>query len=374
MAVCGDPKARHGIILAKNEHAKRYGVQTAETIYEARRKCPSLVLVRAHHELYNQYSKEIFSYYNTFTNQVEPFGLDEAWLDVSGSQKLFGSGFEIAEQIRRGVKEKFGLTVSVGVSFNKVFAKLASDYKKPDATTVFSPSDWKEKIFPLPVGSLLSVGHTAEEKFSVFGVKTIGDLARLNPLFLSENFGKTGEMLSRYANGLDDSAVCVFGQGDPIKSIGNSFTFPRDLEQEDEVNAGLRALADKVASRLRAHRLYATSVSITVRDNTLHTITRQMPLKTPTHLSDDLFDAAKQLLKASRTSDRDIRMLGISANKLTDESAAGEQISLFDAPEQPAKKQRKENREGAVDRIRQKFGSDSIRHASTVSNDIFGDS
>lgn len=373
MAVCGDPKARHGIILAKNEHAKAFGVKTAETIREAKKKCPFLVLVPPHHTLYEEYSRRIFSYYNTFTDQVEPFGIDEAWLDVTGSQRLFGSGEEIAEQLRRGVQEKFGVTISVGVSFNKVFAKLASDYKKPNATTVFSPQNWKERIFPLPVGDLLFVGHSAEARLSVLGVHTIGDLAKLDYQFLSDNFGKMGETLYRYANGLDDSPVCVFGKGEPLKTIGNSFTFPRDLTTEEDVNIGLHALADKVASRLRAHNVFAASVSITLKDSTLHTVTRQMPLSDPTQLSDELFQHSHALLSFAWDGKKPIRMLGISANKLTQDGTCSTQISLFDKPQNTAKREKSIRREDAVDRLREKYGTDVIRAGSLYNNDLFQD-
>ncbi|MBQ2252846.1 MAG: DNA polymerase IV [Clostridia bacterium] len=373
MAVCGDPKARHGIILAKNEHAKRFGVKTAETIREAKKKCPDLVLVAPHHQLYEEYSERIFAFYNTFTDQVEPFGIDEAWLDVTASRRLFGSGEEIADKIRRGVKERFGVTVSVGVSFNKAFAKLASDYKKPDAVTVFSPENWRERVFPLPVGDLLFVGHSAQTKLAPLGVKTIGDLARLSEAFLRENFGKTGELLHRYANGLDDSPVTVFGQGEPIKSIGNSFTFPRDLTLEEEIGIGLRALADRVASRLRRHGAKAASVSIVIKDSSLHSITRQMPLKTPTHLSDDLYDAARILVCSARESKKPIRMLGITANKLHFDEASATQISFFDDPGEARGRERREHREKAVDRIREKFGTGSIVSGSLYQNDLFSE-
>ena len=371
MAVCGDPKARHGIILAKNERAKRFGIKTAETIRDALKKCPSLVLVPPHHNLYEEYSRRIFAFYNTFTDQVEPFGPDEAWLDVTGSRRLFGNGEEIAEKIREGIKENFGITVSIGVSFNKVFAKLASDYKKPDAVTVFTRENWRERIFPLPVGDLLFVGHSAQERLTALGVNTIGDLAALSTPFLSENFGKVGEMLHKYSNGLDDSPVAVFGQGEPIKSIGNTFTFPRDLTLEEEVSVGLRALADKVASRLRHHQVLATSVSITVRDSTLHTVTRQMPLPFSTHLSDDLFAAAKELLPSAWDFKKPIRMLGICANKLFEGSESAEQISLFDAPTDTRRRERQKNREEAVDRIREKYGKNSIRPGVLYNSDLF---
>ncbi len=371
MAVCGDPKARHGIILAKNEHAKRFGVKTAETIRDALKKCPDLVLMPPHHRLYEEYSKRIFDFYNTFTDQVEPFGIDEAWLDVTASRRLFGDGPEIAEQIRRGVKENFGLTISVGVSFNKAFAKLASDYKKPDAVTIFSAENWKERIFPLPVGDLLFVGHHAEEKLHALGVHTIGDLARLNRAFLIDTFGKTGEMLHSYANGSDDSPVANYGEEEPPKSIGNSFTFPRDLTTEEELQVGLCALADKVASRLRRHGMHASLVTITVKDSSLRSVTRQMPIS-KSGLAEELYTAAKKLLPLAWDGKKPVRMLGLSTGKLSE--ASGEsavQISLFDEAEKPQNRARSIRREDAVERIREKYGDASIRAASLWNRDLF---
>ncbi|MCC8169630.1 MAG: DNA polymerase IV [Oscillospiraceae bacterium] len=210
MAVGGDPESRHGIILGKNELAKPFNIMTAETIWQAKQKCPELVIVPPHHDVYRRYSKRINDIYKQYTDLVEPFGIDESWLDVTGSRRLFGDGKTIADELRARIKEEIGLTSSECVSFNKVFAKLGSDYKKPDATTVFSRENWRELIFPLPAKDLLYVGKTTAGALSLMGINTIGELAAADKSSLEKRLGKAGTMLYTYANGLDDS---------PVKSI-----------------------------------------------------------------------------------------------------------------------------------------------------------
>ena len=224
MAVGGDEESRHGIILAKNELAKKYNIQTAETIWQAKKKCPDLVIVRPHHDLYYKYSKQVMDIYKRYTDYVESFGPDEAWLDVTGSKRLFGDGVKIANELRRIVREETGLTISVGVSFCKVFAKLGSDYKKPDATTVFSKSNWKQFIYPLSVRDLLFVGKKTGDELERLGVKTIGQLAKYDEHILVRHFGKAGNMLYRYANGLDSEPVKSIYEKEKVKSVGNGMT------------------------------------------------------------------------------------------------------------------------------------------------------
>ena len=230
VAVCGDPAERHGIILAKNEPAKKYGVKTAETIWQAKKKCPDLVLLPPHHDLYAEYSRKVNLIYSDYTDLVEPFGIDESWLDVTHSLHLFGGNAEaLADTLRSRVKRELGLTISVGVSFNKVFAKLGSDYKKPDATTVISPENWQEIVWPLPVGALLYVGRAAQELLEKYGVRTIGELAGCSEEMLETLMGKLGVQLHRYANGLDSASVLGEQERDSVKSVGNSMTFRKDL-------------------------------------------------------------------------------------------------------------------------------------------------
>ena len=253
MAVCGNPENRRGIILAKNELAKRRGVLTAETVWQAKKKCPDLVLIPPHREEYLRYSRRVNAIYAQFTDQVEPFGIDESWLDVTGSLGLFGSGKEIADQLRRRVREELGLTISVGVSYNKIYAKLGSDYRKPDATTVIDSANYREIVFPLPVTDLLFVGQSAAALLLGMRIRTIGDLAVCDPAFLHSVFGKMGDTLLRYARGEDDEPVRPFYEEREVKSVGNSMTFAHNLVGEDECRMGLTALCDNVGRRLRRH-------------------------------------------------------------------------------------------------------------------------
>ena len=251
-AVCGDPTSRHGIILAKNEPAKKFGVQTAETIWQARKKCPGLVLLPPHHSLYRQVSKQVNAIYEQYTDLVEPFGIDESWLDVTHTLHLFGGDAKaLADHLRQRMRREMGLTLSVGVSFNKVFAKLGSDYKKPDATTVISQDNWKSLVWPLPVGALLYVGGAARKILAQFGVKTIGQLAACRRDALETLMGKMGGQLHDYANGLDTDPVRSRYEEEMVKSVGNGTTFPKNLTTAEQVRGGIAVLADSVATRLR---------------------------------------------------------------------------------------------------------------------------
>ena len=224
MAVCGDPKSRHGIILAKNEPAKKFGIKTAETIWQAKKKCPSLVCVPPHHDKYSKYSKMINEIYLRYTDMVEPFSIDESWLDVSASLTLFGSGKEIADQIRETVKKELGLTLSAGVSFNKIFAKMGSEYKKPDATTVITRENYKKIIWPMDISEMFFVGKATADKLKTAGIHTIGDLANTSRPLLVSMLGKHGGMLYDYANGLDEEPVSLYSDREKIKSVGHGMT------------------------------------------------------------------------------------------------------------------------------------------------------
>ena len=351
VAVCGDPESRHGIILAKNEPAKKFGVKTAETIWQARRKCPDLVLLPAHHSKYREFSREINRMYRDYTDLVEPFGIDESWLDVGGSAALFGDGKQIADTLRRRIKGELGLTVSVGVSFNKVFAKLGSDYRKPDATTVITRENYRELVWALPVSDLLYVGPATTRKLGRYGVYTIGALARSSPEFLHAVLGKVGVMLWQFANGLDYSGVSPYYAMPPVKSVGNSTTAPRDLVSDDDVKITLYALCESVAARLREQRCLCSTVQLGIRDNTLLRYERQEKLKAPASNSTDLFDAAFRLFCTNRPS-RPVRSLSVRACGLSPAEETP-QLSLF--PED-VKRRKREDLEQAVDRIRAKYG------------------
>ena len=265
VAVGGDEQARHGIVLAANQLAKRHGIRTAEALWSARRKCPELVIVRPHFDEYARFSQAVRQIYLDYTSQIEPMSLDEAFLDVTGSRSLFGDGETIAHTIRRRVKQELGLTVSVGVSFNKIFAKLGSDYKKPDAVTVFSRENYRALVWPQPAANLLYVGRATAKKLAGIGVHTIGDLAAADPAALHMLLGKMGPMLHAYANGWDRSPVAEYAAREEAKSIGNMVTAPRDICTPRDADLVLWPLCESVAHRLRRHGLRGQPVALRPR-------------------------------------------------------------------------------------------------------------
>lgn len=364
MAVGGSVEARHGIILAKNELAKKYDIRTAETIYSAKKKCPSLVIVPPHHDLYEEYSQRVNAIYLEYTDLVEKFGIDESWLDVTGSQKLFGSGEEIAALIRKRVREEIGITISVGVSFNKVFAKLGSDYKKPDATTVISRENYKDIVYPLPVGDLLFVGRKTREALAKLHIKTIGNLAHANEEKLISLLGKQGEMIYRYARGEDNSPVNPHAN-DEVKSVGNGMTFRRDLIGEKDILCGISHLSESIAVRMRKKGVKCTVVQVTIKDPDLVSIQRQEKLPVPTNLAKDITDKAMEIIRHSWHMKKPIRMLTVTGGGIVPENSV-QQISFFDE----VKSTKRESLEKALDKIRDKYGSDSVRNANVINNDI----
>jgi DNA polymerase-4 len=366
MAVCGDPSSRHGIILAKNEQAKKLGIVTAETVWQARKKVPGLVLLPPHHDLYQQYSQRVNAIYGQYTDLVEPFGIDESWLDVTGSRHLFGGDEKaIADQIRQRVRQELGLTLSVGVSFNKIFAKLGSDYKKPDATTVISPENWRSIVFPLPVGDLLFVGKAAQKVLTQYGIRTIGQLASCKREMLETLLGKLGGQLHDYANGLDNSPVRAQGDREPVKSVGNGTTFRRDLVRWDDIKTGVSLLSDSVASRLRQEGLCCGGVQVMLRTADFKNISRQKQLDAPTHLMKDISQAALDLIRAAWHAPTPLRMITVTAIYLSPENAGYQQLDLLGKPPSP----KQEQLESAMDAIRGKFGANAIAFG-TAADDL----
>ena len=360
VAVCGDPKSRHGIILAKNEPAKKRGVQTAETVWQAKKKCPVLVLLPPHHELYEVYSRRVNEIYGRFTDLVEPFGIDESWLDVTGSLHLFGGDARaLADRIRATVKAETGLTVSVGVSFNKVFAKLGSDLKKPDATTVIPPEGWRDIVWPLPVGDMLFAGRSTQRVLGQYGIETIGQLAACPEAMAEQLLGKMGGQLWRYANGLDNSPVRPRHQHEPVKSVGNGTTFPADLVRWEQIRQGLAPLCDSVATRLRRQRLYAGGVSVTLKGADFKTVSRQTRLDEPTHLMRDIWDTAQELARQIWKAPTPIRAMTVTALHVTEDGQAYRQLDLL-GQASAKRSERQEKLESAVDAIREKYGSGAI--------------
>ncbi|WRS28558.1 DNA polymerase IV [Oscillospiraceae bacterium MB08-C2-2] len=370
MAICGDPESRRGIILAKNQLAKGFDVQTTDTVWQARQKCPELVLMAAQHHLYSHYSRIINSIYEQYTDQVERFGIDESFLDVTGSLHLFGGdGVALAHQIRRRVEKEVGLTISVGVSYNKIFAKLGSDYKKPNAVTHISRENYHEIVWPLPASAMLMVGKATQESLDKLYIHTIGELAVADEEMLSRRLGKIGSQLHLYANGLEDSPVLHAGEEPELQSVGNGMTFRRDLVTQEDIKTGLTALADSVAVRLRKAGLQCMTLQVTIKDTNLKVITRQRGLRNPTFLAAELAREGLEIVLASWKIGVPIRMLTLTASKLVPIGEAPTQLSLFEA-NAPADTARREQLEKAMDRIRDRFGAESISPGSILKNDL----
>ena len=362
VAVAGDPLNRHGIILAKNMIAKRLGVKTGEAIWEAKLKAPNLVTVPPDFRKYLKFSRHARQILYDYTDQIEPFGIDENWIDVTGSKLLCGDGSEIANSIRLRIKEELGITVSIGVSFNKIFAKLGSDMKKPDAVTVIPQDKFKDIVWPLPVSELLYVGRSTQRKLNSRGVLTIGDLANYPVEYLVSTLGKWGEILSLFANGKDTAPVRKLNESSAVKSIGNGTTCPRDLLDNQDVKLVFTVLAESVAARLRDYGLKCTGVQIYLRDNKLYSITRQKKIKKPSYLSTDILDAAMELLVNSYDWQNPLRSVGVRAIDLVTENTYME-LSLFDDNDKIIEQ---ENLAHTIDSLRKRFGHDSILRASCL--------
>ncbi|MCI7302140.1 MAG: DNA polymerase IV [Clostridiales Family XIII bacterium] len=367
VAVCGNPENRHGIILAKNAQAKKYGIKTAETVWQAKKKCPKLQLLPPHHHKYKEYSLKINEIYQRFTDMVEPFSIDESWLDVSASLKLFGTGREIADTLRETIKKELELTLSVGVSFNKIFAKMGSDYHKPDGTTVISRDNYKDILWPMNVRSMFFVGAATADKLNKTGIQTIGDLARADRMLLTALLGKQGSMLYEYANGLDSSPVSRYSEREKIKSVGNGTTFRRNLQGMDDIKVAVTALSDTVASRLRKYQMKGFGVKVDIKDPEFKVISRQKQLSAPTNLAEEIFHASIEIIASSWRLRDPIRMLTITAINLCDENES-EQLSLFDL--EGHARQEQEKIERTIDNIRAKFGDNAINFGRVINNDI----
>ena len=370
MAVAGDPESRHGIILAKHQLAKAKGVQTAEPIWQAQRKCPGLVLVSPHRETYTQISRAMNQIFLRYTDLVEPASIDESYLDLTGSLHLLGGdALAAADQIRSQIRAELGITVSVGVSFCKVFAKLGSDYKKPDATTHFPREAMPTLIWPMPVGNLLYVGGKFVQQLQGMGIHTIGDLAHTDPDLLRRKFGARGESAWRCANGLDTDPVRPYDAPREVKSIGNSITFRRNLTGERELRLGFTALAESVSQRMRRQQVCCHTLQIQIRDPNFHTISRQMTPERPLFLAKELADGAMALAAQSWDFRKPVRLLSLTAKQLSPLESDAEQLSLFPAPDQ-ADRARQGKLEDALSAIRGRFGQDAIQLGGFLGNDL----
>ena len=365
MAVGGDEKSRRGIILAKNENAKKYGIKTAETIWQAKKKCPDLKVVPPHFKEYSEISKKINKIYESYTDLVEPFSIDESYLDVTGSQKLFGTGKEIADTLRKRIKNEIGITISVGVSFNKVFAKLGSDYKKPDATTVITRENYKEILFPLSADNLMFVGHASFEVLKKLGIHTIGDIASCPKEMLEQKLGKSGTMLYIYANGLDNEPVKSIYEKHQSKSIGNSMTFSRNISSKEDILTAVSAISQMVSRRMRHEGVKGSTIQIGIKYSDFKYVSRQKTLINPTNISKEIEDNAFELICENMAKNKPIRLLSIQLSSLTSEDTSPHQISLF-SEEKTYEKQ--EKLDEALDKIRLKFGKDAVTTGGIMTN------
>ncbi len=359
VAVAGSLEDRHGIILAKSQEAKVCGVKTGEAIWEAKLKCHDLITVQPHYDDYIKYSNLVRDIYRRYTDLIEPFGLDEAWLDVTGSQRLFGSGEDIANDIRRTVRYELGLTVSVGVSFNKVFAKLGSDLKKPDAVTLITRDNFKGKIWHLPAYEMIGIGRATYKKLESFGVYTIGDLAKCKQEWVTRQFGKCGTELWLFANGLDSSRVKPDGYRTPIKSIGHGITCSADLVDATEVWRVFLSLSQDVNRRLKHYSLKASGIQITVKDCNLFSRQFQKKLPIPTQSATELARAAIDLFSANYGWNYDVRAVTVRAIDLIDADTPA-QLDFFSDMKKHEKMQKIDD---TVLELRRRFGKDAIFNA-----------
>ena len=355
VAVGGDEERRHGIVLAKTEEAKRAGVKTGMTLWQARSLCPELVVVPPHFDRYIHYSREAQRIYSEYTDRREPFGIDESWLDITGCLRA-GEGERAAREIGARVKRELGLTVSVGVSWNKVFAKLGSDYKKPDAVTVIDRGNFRDIVWPLPAEELLYVGRSTRVRLAALGIHTIGDIARTEERVLKLRLGKMGEVLHAYANGLDNSPVLREGEYAPAKSVGNGTTTPRDMRSLADAMPVVVSLCECVGARLRRIGMRAGVLTLELRSPELHWISHRRRLEAHTDCDRELVGAALSLLSEAHTWPDPLRSLAVRAEELVPASMP-EQLDMFT---DRADIERQRRLDAAVDRLRGRFGAGSV--------------
>ena len=356
VAVCGSTEDRHGIVLAKSEKAKKAGVKTGMVNWEAKRLCPDLITVPPQYDQYLKYSKLTRAIYQRFTDQVEPYGMDECWLDISGSGNICGDGMTAAETIRRTVKEELGLTVSIGVSFNKIFAKLGSDMKKPDAITEISQENFQKKVWPLPASELLYVGRATNAKLANYGIRTIGDIAASDPLFLRRLLGINGLQLWRYASGKDDARVMHKDFVSPMKSVGHGITCYADLETSEEVWKVMLELSQDVGHKLRMHGLSATGVQISIRGNDLFGKQYQAKLQHSTQSPMILARRAHELFDLNYPWNTPVRAVCVRAINLVPQGEP-EQLDFFTDADYL---ERMDKLDAAIEEIRRRFGKRAV--------------
>ena len=367
VAVCGDKENRHGIVLAKNEIAKGFGVKTAEAIFEAKHKCPNLVTLPPIYEKYEEYSRKAREIYSRYTDMIEPFGIDECWLDVTGSTLLFGNGEQIADKLRNDIKRELGITISVGVSFNKVFAKLGSDMKKPDGVTVISRENFKQKVWTLPVSDLLFVGKKTCEKLKSCGIYSIGDAAACDDATLNRLLGKNGNELKKYALGEDNSPVLTPKDDDKPKSIGKSATHKTDFTNNDEVWKEILSFSQYICDILHQKGLYAGGVQVHIRTASLSVKEFSHTFKDSTNSTLNFAKRGFELFQKNYTFGEPLRSIGLRAINLKDSKTAVQQ-DIFGNEN---KENLQEEIENSIFEVRKKFGKSSIKRGTNIksSND-----
>ena len=376
MAVAGDPENRLGVVVAKNELAKKRGVKTTDTVWQAKKKCPGIVFVPPRHSYYQTISDQVNAIYHDYTDFVEPASIDESYLDMTGAPEFYHlSPRELADSIRERVKREIGITISVGVSFNKVFAKMGSDYKKPDATTVITEDNFKEILWPLPVSDLLFAGRASVETLSKKSIRTIGDLAVQPKERIQALLGKGGESLWQYANGLDTERVRKWGEKPEIKSVSRGMTFKRDLVAKEEIMTGVSVLVDEIAASLRRHQLKGSVISVQIKSPDLRVISRQTSLNHATYLQHEIQQVAMDLIETNWSigENAPIRALTVGVTKLIPAEEQAEQVSLFDlmgGDQQKKKREKQDKLEAAVYALRQKKGCDTITLGFQKNDDI----
>ena len=362
VAVGGSVEDRHGIILAKTAEAKKFGVTTGEAIWQAQRKCPDLIVVPPHFDIYAEYSALARDIYRRYTDEIEPMGLDEAWCDITGSILLFGSAKNITNGIRKAFKEELGITVSIGVSFNKIFAKLGSDLAGTDEVVTITKENYKDVVWPLDVGAIMGVGRKTAEKLRSYGISTVGDLAVRDIKDLHFLLGVVGDDLWRYANGYDDSRVMKDGYMRDVKSIGHGVTCREDLINDEEVWLGFLKLCQDISRRLRKEKLAARGVQIAVRDSFLMTKQFQCETAYPTQSATEIAKTAFKLFKDNYQWRNNVRALSVRAINLCDEDAPVQ----LDLSGEYKQHDRQKSIDDATFMLREKFGSDAVFNCSVM--------
>lgn len=363
LAVTGEKSKRNGIVLAKNNIAKMCGVQTGDVIFKAKQKCPDLVCVRPHHDVYEKYSKKIRKIYEEYTDRVEPFGIDECWLDITDTLKFFGTPLEIANTLRKRIKEEIGVTISVGISFSKIFAKLGSDMKKPDAVTQIPFSTFKKQTYHLPLNSIIGIGKKLEIKLNKMNIYTLGDLANYDTKIIKAKFGVVGESLQKKLQGFDDDEIANAFDVKQVKSIGNGTTTIVDIKNMAEMKSVVMFLCDEIATRLRKKNLVGSTIHISLRTNELTWTSKSHTINNLTNTAKDIYNESIKMIEKMWDNFTLIRSVRISLSNLQDETAIN-QLNFFD------KKNNKKQLNKAIDKIREKYGYESIQPLITKNEEL----